>query len=54
MTLWLLDACDRTYGKEFTKKFKILLWIPIFNYIFVISNEAINFIKSYREDIKNL
>lgn len=54
LTLWLVHACHLTHGENFVKKFKILLWIPIINYIFVFSKEGISWLKSYRDNLKNL
>jgi hypothetical protein len=48
LTILLLDACNKQHGKGFTKKHKILLLVPILNYIFVIRKEIINHYKLYR------
>jgi len=54
MTFKLLDACEQKGEKEFIKKYKIVLWIPIINYIFALTLETRAWLKSYIKNFKTL
>jgi len=45
-TILLLDITKKEYGVFFNKKNKIILHLPIINYIFAIIIEVINIIKN--------
>ena len=53
LTYMLLDACYKQYDQEFVKKFRILLWIPILNYIFVFTKEGLIWGKTFISYLKN-
>lgn len=54
MTFMLLDATTQQRGEKFIKKHRILLWVPIINYIFVITLEIIDWVKTYIKNFKTL